>query len=60
MLNLSRNELTDKSLEAIMQARKNGGLSNLKSLMIGQNRIVERKNKDIFEELKKTGVNVCI
>lgn len=60
MLNLSRNELTERAVECILNVRKGGGLKLLKSLMIGQNKIVERKNKEMFEELRRLGVNICI
>ena len=39
MLNISKNELTEKSLESIVRMRKNGELPNLKSIMLGQNKI---------------------
>lgn len=48
MLNLSRNELTERSLECILDVRRGGGLRLLKSVMIGQNKIVERKCRDMF------------
>lgn len=44
----------------ILSYRRQGKLGNLKSLMIGQNKIVERNNKDVIEELKKLGINVCM
>jgi hypothetical protein len=49
MLNVSRNELTEKSIEFLLNLRKEGGLRSLKSLMIGQNKIIERKNKEILD-----------
>ena len=38
-LNLSKNELTEESLERLWKARKSGKLPELKSLMLGQNKI---------------------
>lgn len=60
MLNISRNELTERALSTILKSKQEGMLSNLKSLMIGQNKIVERNNKDVIEELRKMGLNVCM
>jgi len=53
MLNLSRNDLTEKSIYAMIRARRDGHLQCLKSLMIGQNRIIERKIKELLEEMKR-------
>jgi len=59
MLNVSRNELTEKSIEFLLNFRKEGGLRSLKSLMIGQNKIIERKNKEMLDEFRRMGVNIC-
>ena len=39
MLNISKNELTEKTLDTILANRKIGELRSLKSVMIGQNKI---------------------
>lgn len=39
MLNLSKNELTVKTLERILKSKKEGKFSGLRSVMLGQNKI---------------------
>lgn len=39
ILNVSKNELTERCLEIILKSRKMGELPELKSVMIGQNKI---------------------
>ena len=45
MLNISKKDLTEKTLQNIIDKRRSGDLKALKSVMIGQNKIQERKNK---------------
>ena len=60
ILNISKNELSERVLDSILKSRKQGELPDLKSIMIGQNKIQQRKNKAKLEEIKMLGINVCI
>lgn len=48
MLNLSRNNLTDRSFERLLEWRRSGKMTSLKSLILGQNKILERKHRAVI------------
>ena len=57
-LNLSQNVLTDHVLNLFMDNRAH--LPQLKSLVLSQTKIVERKSKALIEKVKKTGLAVSV
>ena len=50
-INLSQNQLTEQTLNLFIENRAN--LPLLKSLVLSQTKIVERKSKAIIEKLRK-------
>lgn len=57
-LNLSQNQLTENVLNLIIENR--GSLPLLKSLVLSQTKIVERKSKGTIDRLKKLDVAVSV
>lgn len=55
-LNLSQNFLTEQSLNHL--ANQRNSMPSLKTVILSQNRIIERKHKEFIERLKRTDVNV--
>lgn len=57
-LNLSQNVLTEQVLTLFMDNRIS--LPQLKSLVLSQTKIVERKSKPLIEKVKKMGLAVSV
>ena len=57
-LNLSQNLLTDNVLDILYENRKY--LGNLRTVILSQNKIMERKHKLKIDRLKKLEWNVSI
>ena len=57
-LNLSQNVLTEHVLTLFMDNRIS--LPQLKSLVLSQTKIVERKSKPLIEKVKKMGLAVSV
>ena len=57
-LNLSQNQLTDHSLSLIIDNRPS--LPLLRSVVLSQTKIIERKSKSIIERLRKMEVGVSV
>jgi len=57
-LNLSQNVLTEQVLTLFMDNRIS--LPQLKSLVLSQTKIVERKSKSLIEKVKKMGLAVSV
>lgn len=57
-LNLSQNMLTEQVLDILYENRKN--LESLRTIILSQNKIVERKHKDKIEKIRKLNWNVSI
>ena len=57
-INLSQNQLTENVLNLFIENKNNMPL--LKSLVLSQTKIVERKSKPIIERLKKMEMGVSV
>lgn len=57
-LYLSQNLLTEQAIEYLIAHR--GSLPNLKSVILSQNKIIERKHKGAIERLRKLDVVVSV
>ena len=57
-LNLSQNQLTEHTLTLITNNRSN--LPNLRSLVLSQTKVVERKSKAVIEKLRKMEIAVSV
>lgn len=57
-LNLSQNYLTDTTLDIIAEHIEM--LPKLKSLILSQNKIIERKHKTKIDKLKKLGLAISV
>ena len=59
-LNLAQNQLTDRSIDLIYESLKNKELPQLKSIVLSQNKIIERKVKERVGRFKEMGVIVSL
>jgi hypothetical protein len=57
-LNLSQNNLTEKSLEIFAENRH--ALPKVKSIILSLNKIIERKHKKQIDDLRKLDVTVSV
>lgn len=55
-LNLSQNYLTEQTLVHLANSRQT--LTNLRTVILSQNKIIERKHKEFIDRLKKMELNV--
>jgi pyruvate carboxylase len=55
-LNLSQNFLTEQTLNHL--ANQRNAMPSLKTVILSQNKIIERKHKEFIERLKRTDLNV--
>lgn len=55
-LNLSQNYLTEQTLIHLANSRNN--MPALRTVILSQNKIIERKHKEFIERLKKMDLNV--
>jgi hypothetical protein len=58
ILNLSQNLLTEHTLDYLITYRNS--LPNLKSVILSQNKIIERKHKSHIERLRKLDLTVSV
>lgn len=57
-LNLSQNNLTEHALDYLIANRSL--MPNMKSIILSQNKIIERKHKSLIERLRKLDLTVSI
>lgn len=57
-LYLSQNQLTEGSMEHLIKYRES--MPHLRSLILSQNKIIERKHKILIEKLRKLDLNVSV
>ena len=57
-LNLSQNMLTERSIEHLINNRNS--MPNMKSVILSQNKIIERKHKILIEKLRKLDLTVSV
>ena len=57
-LNLSQNMLTERTIEFLINNRAN--MPNMKSVILSQNKIIERKHKLLIEKLRKLDLAVSV
>lgn len=57
-LYLSQNLLTEASIEHLINGRES--LPQLRSVILSQNKIIERKHKPYIDRLKKLDINVSV
>lgn len=58
VLNLAQNYLTDESLDIIIRNKQE--LRELKSIVLSQNKMFQRKNREKVEMIKQLGVTVTM
>ena len=57
-LNLSQNMLTERTIEFLINNR--ASMPNMKSVILSQNKIIERKHKVLIEKLRKLDLTVSV
>ena len=57
-LNLSQNMLTEHAIEHLINSRNS--MANMKSVILSQNKIIERKHKVLIEKLRKLDLTVSV
>ena len=59
-LNLSQNTFTERTLDILYEHLKDCGKVELKSIILSQNKIIERKHKAKIEKLRGLGFTVSV
>lgn len=59
-VNLAQNKFSQKGVDVALSILKENPDHKIQSLNMGQNRIVERKNRKVLEEFKKLNVNIVL
>lgn len=59
-LNLAQNKFSQQAVDAALSILKEHPEHKMQSLNMGQNRIVERKNRKVLDEFKKVNVNIVL
>ena len=59
-MNLAQNKFSQQGVDVALSVLKENPDHKIQSLNMGQNRIVERKNRKVLEEFKKLNVNIVL
>jgi hypothetical protein len=59
-VNLAQNKFSQQGVDVVLSVLKENPEHKIQSLNMGQNRIVERKNRKVLEEFKKLNVNIVL